>query len=737
LTAERKILPNSLAIMPQVETQMPQNGILDFMRLVRVRRRIIIGTTLIIVALVALTVMQLTPKYTASAVVLLDQRQNNAATNDEALTALSNDQPTVQNQVQIISSLELAGRVVDKLHLDQDQDFNPKHGASILSYLNPLKWFPGHNNARAVAEGISPERSALLHKFLDGLAVKPVGLSTALSISYTASDPYKATRIADAVADAYVEDQLEAKFQATQKATQWLSGRIQELSKQAEAADAAVQRYKADHHMNTPVNGVSVVEQQTADINSQLVLAKAALAEKQANYSSLLSLQRSGQAANSAQVLASPLIATLRANETDLNRQLAQLSTKYLPSHPKILDLQAQKQNLEAKIDEEIQRVVESVHNDVSSAGAHVASLQASLAELEKQNAGQDESSVQLTALQSTATSTRSMYEAFLGRLNQTQDREGIQTPDARVISQAEIPDAPSFPRKGLAIAVSIPAGLMLGLMLAFLVERIDVGFRSSSQLEDLLHLPVIAMIPEVRRTGEAASTHIADLVVDKPMSAFAEAARSIQLGLSLANIDRAPKIVLVTSSVPGEGKTTVATSLARIAAGTGLKTVIVDCDMRRPAATKIVDTAPQAGLVEALRGTVPLDHCLAKDPKSSALVIPCLSTPPNPSDVLTSKAMQTLIARLNEAFDFIVIDSPPILPVNDAKILSRLADTVLFVVRWEKTPREAAETALRSLLDVHATVGGVAMTRVDNDRFRYYNYGYQYYGNYGSYYSE
>jgi succinoglycan biosynthesis transport protein ExoP len=737
LTAERKILANSLAIMPQADVQAPQNGILDFVRLVRVRRKIIIGTTLIIVALVTLTVMQLTPKYTASATVLLDQRQNNAATTDEALTALSNDQPTVQNQVQIITSLELAGRVVDKLHLDQDPDFNPKHGTGWLHFLNPLGWFPGHNNTQAVTEGISPERSALLHKFLDGLTAKPLGLSTALSISYAANDPYKASHIANAVADAYVEDQLESKFQATQKATQWLSGRIQELAKQASAADSAVEQYKAEHHLSTPVNGVSVVEQQTADINSQLVLAKAALAEKQANYSSLLNLQRSGQAANSGQVLASPLIATLRSNETDLNRQIAQLSTKYLPSHPKILDLQAQKQNLEAKIDEEIQRVVESVHNDVSAAGAHVASLQGSLSELERQNDGQDESSVQLTALQSTATSTRSMYEAFLGRLNQTQDREGIQAPDARVISAAEIPDAASFPRKGLAIAISIPAGLMLGLMLAFLVERMDVGFRSSSQLEELLRLPVIATIPEIRRTGDAVGTHIADLVVDKPMSAFAEAARGMQLGLSLANIDRQPKIVLVTSSVPGEGKTTVATSLARIAAGSGLKTVIVDCDMRRPAATKIVSGASQNGLVEALRGTATLDQCLVKDPKSSAMVLPCLATPPNPSDVLTSKAMQGLIARLRDAFDFVVIDSPPVLPVNDAKILSRLVDTVLFVVRWEKTPREAAETAIRALNDAHATIGGVAMTRVDNDRFRYYNYGYQYYGNYGTYYSE
>ena len=312
----------------------------------------------------------------------------------------------------------------------------------------------------------------------------------------------------------------------------------------------------------------------------------------------------------------------------------------------------------------------------------------ADLSELGRQNDGQDESSVQLTALQSTATSTRSMYEAFLGRLNQTQDREGIQAPDARVISAAEIPDAASFPRKGLAIAISIPAGLMLGLMLAFLVERMDVGFRSVPNWKNCC---AFRSLRRSRRSG-------APVMRSEPISPIwwsTNPCRPLPKPRGACNwvcrwpiSTASPRLSSVTSSVPGEGKTTVATSLARIAAGSGLKTVIVDCDMRRPAATKIVSGASQNGLVEALRGTATLDQCLVKDPKSSAMVLPCLATPPNPSDVLTSKAMQGLIARLRDAFDFVVIDSPPVLPVNDAKILSRLVDTVLFVVRWEKTPR-------------------------------------------------
>jgi polysaccharide biosynthesis transport protein len=738
MTMQKTVLAHDIDMLANGSAQGAgsQITLVDLVRVLRVRRRIIIGATVLMTALAVMVVMQLTPIYTATAVVMLDQRKNSVTTED-ALTGLPSDQSTIQNQVQILTSLELVNRVADKLHLDTDPSFTetPAGLGSVLHYLNPLSWFPGRDNIEAVAHGISPKRSAILHKLLGGLSVNPVGLSTAINISYQSRDRYSAAKVANAFADAYVEDQLEAKFQATQKATQWLSGRISEMSRQAQAADAAVQRYKADNHLTTPVNGVSVVDQQIRDINSQLVIAKANLAEKQANYDSIVSLQRTGQAANSEQVIGSPLIAALRGQETDLNRQIANLSSRYLPSHPKILDLQAQQQNLQGKINEEVQRIVESVHNDLIASNAHVASLQGSLSQLEGQGAGQDRSSVQLTALQSASTSARSMYEAFLGRLSQTQDREAIQAPDARVISAAEVPGSPSFPNKGLAIGLSIPAGLLLGLMLAFLAERFDTGFRTSGQLEALLGVPVIAIVPEAGRRN--AKEHVADLVTSKPTSAFAEAIRGLKLGVQLSNVDRPPKVVLVTSSVPSEGKTTVAISLARAAAAGGLKTVLVDCDMRRPTAMKRAHQDDQKGLVEVLAEPEILDHCLTKDTLSNALLLPCMSVPPSPSDLLTSHAMQQLVVRLRAAFDLVILDSAPVLPVNDAKILGRLVDTVLFVVRWEKTPREAAFNAIRALNDVHVPIAGVAMTRADNERFRYYSYGYQDYQSYSKYYSE
>ncbi len=702
-------------------------------RTLKVRRRLVFGTALAVVALVAMFVVLVTPLYSTTAVVMLDQRRNNVEDLTAVLSGLGSDPTTIQNQVQILTSLELANRVIDKLALADDPEFAPPKGwTASLRYLNPFNWFPGAQSALAMAEGQDLERSRITHKFLDRLSVDPIGLSTAINVTFKSQDRVKAQRIANAVADAYVEDQLNAKFDATQKATRWLTDRIQELSRKSQLADAAVQSYKAEHNITTNQNGSSIVNQQTSDLNAQLILARTSLAEKQAAYSSLVALARAGRADNSAAAMNSQVIASLRTQDAEITRQLADLSTRYLPGHPKILDLQAQKSNIETKIREEVQRIVDSARNDVAIASAHVGSLQSSLSGLEARGASENKAGVQLASLQSAATSAKTLYESFLSRLSETQNRQGIETPGARIISLAPIPESPSFPKKWLTIGVSIPAGLLLGLLLALASERLDTGFRTRQQVEGVLGLPVLASVPEVGASGDPSG-----LVIEKPMSAFAEAIRGLQLGLNLSNLDRQPKVILVTSSVPGEGKTTVAISLARLAARAGQKVLLMEGDLRRPSVgSRLIKSDTKVGLIEALTGSVRLEDCLVQDDKSQMLILPCLTPPVSPADVLNSQAMQQLVRTASQRFDLVVIDSSPVLPVNDTKILSRVADTILFAIRWEKTPREASANAIRSLSDVRALVSGVVLTRLDSDRYNYYNFGDQDYEQYNKYYA-
>jgi exopolysaccharide transport family protein len=714
--------------------------LLDLLRVVRVRRMLILGTTLIVIALTATTVMLLKPVYSATAAVMLEQRKNTVEDAGAVLSDMPTDQTAVQNQVQILTSQELANRVIKKLQLDQDPEFNPNIDGrkSILSYLNPLNWLPTNSALEAAAQGEDVTRRTVLTTFGKRLGVEPIGLSTAMNITFESYDAAKAQRIANAVATAYVEDQLEAKFDATKKATEWLSSRIAELSTQSQQADAAVAEYKAEHNITTTVDGGSVVDQQVASVNNQLVLARTDLAEKQANYSRLADLARQGKAADSGQAVASPVIAALRAQESALNGQMADLSSRYGPRHPKILDLQAQKETLDAKIAQEVQRLVDAARNDMQIASSHVGSLQSSLRGLEAQNAGQNKASVRLTQLQSAASSARSMYQAFLGRLNQMQDQSGIQTPDARIISSAQLPEKASFPKKGMMIAASVPAGLILGLMLAFAAERLDPGFRTASQIESMLQIPVLAVIPEIGSGGDKAPANPAEMVLARPTSSFSEAIRSLQLGIKLSNVDEPPKVIVVASSVPGEGKTTLAVSLARFAARAGARVVILDGDFRRPTVGETMGVTPQqGGLIEALTRQFPWQHCIAADPRSDVQVLPCLKAPPNAADLLSSEAMRSLVSDLRKAYDLVIIDSAPVLPVSDTKILGRLADMVLFAARWEKTPREAVANAVRSLMDAHVRVSGIALTRADSDRSLYYIHGYQNYRGYGKYYHE
>ena len=738
----------------QPATIEPFFDVSHLLKLLRVRWPIVVGTALIVTALTALSVYRMTPVYTATALVILDTQQNQMV-NSTALASREQQldyyyaPSLIENQVQIIHSRVLAGRVIDKLQLDKDPKFNPPPAPDVkdsapedglfamLRRIDPRKWIAPPKQVSIATEDqlTANERDKLINRVLGGLDARTRGRSTAIEISYVDPDPARAVQIANAVGEAFVEDQLNAKYEASQKATQWLSDRIQQLADQVRIADVAVQQYKAENSL-TDTNGTSVADQQLSALNGQLIVARSDLAEQEAKYSRVVELQKAGHAEDISQVVASPLITALRGQETELLKKEADYSSRYGPRHPRMLDLQSEKRNLLAKIDEEVQRVVETVGNDVAVARARVKSLEGSLGQATNRSTGDNRARIKLKELEANAASNHALHDAFLARFKESQGQEGIQAPDSRIISPAIVPTVPSAPNTRTAMELAGIAGLILGFLLALLVERLDSGFRTTSQVEKTLGLPVLATIPEISWSGKAAQS-ATDRVVDKPMSSFAEAIRGLQMGLLLSNVDKPPKVVLVTSAVPGEGKTTVAVSLARLAARSGKKVIVIDCDLRRPATARALGiNKSERGLVEVLTGEKTLDQCLEKDPRSSMQILPVKLKTGNPPDLLGSNAMEKLIAGLKASYDLVVIDSAPLLPVHDTRILARHVDAALFVVRWEKTPRDAAKNATRILSDSHAPVTGIVLTRANAKRFRYYSYGYQSYYSYNKYYS-
>ncbi len=440
----------------------------------RERRALMRNVALATVVAATVVVLMLLPTmYTTSASVMLDPRKNNVADLSSVLSQLPTDPASLQNQIQILTSRDLATHVIAKLHLYDDPEFNTalNHSATanFLAAIDPRNWIrsattPDENSAR----------DKIVDTFLKNVSVSAEGLSTTLTVTFSSRDPAKAASIANMLVDTYIEDQIAANRNVGGKTTAWLVNRTQELAQQLQTQEAAVQRYKADHNLNETADGTSFADQQITAISNQLVLAKADLAEKQATSDRVQALMKAGDTADVSQILASPLIVQLRTQQGALIAQESDLNTKYGPRHPKMVAMETQKKDLQDKISTEVNRLAGSISNDVVVARAQVGSLQGSLAQAEKQAGTQNLVRVNLRALQSNAQSTRTMYEAFVTRLRETQDQDVIQTPDARVISRAPVPSAPSSPKRTLIFIASIPAGLMLGLLAALLAERLS-----------------------------------------------------------------------------------------------------------------------------------------------------------------------------------------------------------------------------------------------------------------------
>lgn len=711
-------------------------------RVLNARRMTILGVVLVVSAIAALWVLQATPLFTATSHLLLADQKNKVLDAQEILSGLGTDNATIQNQTQIIKSWALADRVIRKLKLDADPEFVAgQSGGGLLSGLNVMSWFsdpaPPEPDLTPAASATKP---ATLQKFQSGLGVSVQGRSSVIVVSFTSTSATKAARIANAVADQYIVDQLETKFEAAKRATTWLNERLGELQEQVRSAEVAVELYKAENGLTETKDGQSLTGQQLSDLNAQLILARSNLAEQEAKYRQLAGLAASGRGVDSVgQVMASSIITTLRAQQAELIRKEADYRSRYGERHPLMISLLDEKRNLNLKIDEEVRRVLASQQNEVGVARARVSSLEGSLNQMKGSTDTENKARIKLRELEREAESSRTLYQSFLSRFKEVSEADQVQTPDARIIAPATVPTSPSFPNKVMILSVAIVASLILGVAIAFGLDAMDAGFRAGADVERALGLSNLAVVPTV-----AGVKSVQDRVVSKPLSAYTEAIRTLYAGVQLSNVDHPPKVLLMTSSVPNEGKTSTSVALARLAAQGGQRVILVDGDLRHPSVAKAFDPnrKPEAGLIEVLSGKRDLQSVLIRDSMSDLQYLPIVAPPANPSDLITSEAMRRLIEGLEQAFDLVVIDAAPVIPVSDSRLLSRLVDKVVYVVHWDKTPREAVINGVKMLRDGGAQIAGTILNHTDLRRHAIYGYGYGYgtysYGSYyGKYYTE
>jgi succinoglycan biosynthesis transport protein ExoP len=709
------------------------------------RRYLLLASIIVVTTLAWLQVNQMTPRYTAAATVLIETRESRYADMQKVMANLGGDPATIESETEVMRSRPLAEKVIGELQLAVNPEFDPTRPKprSLLSYLNPLTYIPSSwsdavrgadgGTVPSVEEKLDRNRVAVTDAFLSRLNVENRNWSRIIDVSFESENPRLAATVVNAVADAYVTNTLEVKFQATQQATNWLNERLAGLREAVERSERAVERYRKSAGL-IEGRSSSLSLEQTSALSSELVVAQADTARAEAR---LRQIQGAQHAAGVSEVLNSPLIQSLRQQEAELQRREAELATEYGDKHPKMVNIRAEMSDLRRKISVEINKIVDALRNEVQVARAKEESLRHSLAKLNSEAAKLNEAEVELHALQREADANRLLLENFLNRYKETSVQADIQQPDARVISRAEPPQVPSYPKKGLILGLSFAGSVFLGLILVLLVEHFDAGVRKSDQLEALTGLPVLGMIPTLSRWSWnqgrprlSSSIRPEDQVLDRPGSVFSESIRTLHLNLTWTHADKAPKVVVVTSALPGEGKSSLSMALARARAKSGDKVLLLDCDLRRPSIAAFLDLEDEPGLSDYLFGRASLSEVVQVDEETGCHVIAAGHHIMNPVDMVDSKAMGEALITLRETYDLVLIDTSPLLAVTEPRLLAKLADTTILMVRWGTTPREVVRSAVKVLRELGVPVAGTVLSQVDLKQQASYGY-----GQYGHYY--
>jgi polysaccharide biosynthesis transport protein len=645
--------------------------------------------------------------------------------------------------VQIVKSENLAVSVIENLHLTQDPEF-------VGSNTGPFDWLLG---ARPLRSEYELMRQAI-NVFKSNLDASRVGISYVLDVSFTSNNADHAAQIANAVADAYILDQLDAKFQANRRATDWLQERINGLRDQASTAEKAVVAFKQQNNI-VAAGGKLMSEQRIADLNTQLVLARAHTSEAQARLDRIQAIIRADTPstpfdASVSDALSNPIITRLRQQYLEVVNREAEWSTRFGRDHLAVVNLRNQIREIRDSIFQELRRYAETYKSDYEIAKQRQEALEKDLAQAVSQSQETNNAQVALRELESSAQSFRTLHDNFLQRYTESIQQQSFPITEARVISRATRPLAKSGPRAELILALACFGGIGLGAGVGFIREVMDRVFRTTGQVETALNSPCVALVPLVDGAfgaegsdSEALATSTGSklifrdgsvcwTVAEQPLSRFAEAIRSVKLAVDLSLVDKGHhKVIGFTSALPNEGKSTIAAALAQLVTQVGGKVIVVDCDLRNPSLSRALAPEATVGIVDILAGKSSLDDVLWREGPGGMTFLPGLtgSRVFHTSEILGSEPAKNLFDELRESYDYVVVDLPPLAPLIDVRATSHLVDGYFLVIEWGKTKIDVIQHALNSAPGVYQCLLGTIlnkanmefMGRYDVHRTKYY----------------
>ncbi|MGY3346635.1 MULTISPECIES: AAA family ATPase [unclassified Bradyrhizobium] len=700
-------------------------AVLSFERVTDVLRRqwpIIVVSVGASLALVLAYLATTHPMYTANARIMMDTRQTQVLDKDNGTNSNLIDTGFVDSQVEVINSDDLIRSVVRRLHLTEDPEFSGSSSGPLGNILGHVMSLFGSS------EPPSPERleQATVEHVQANLRVERVLTTYVLSLSYKALTPDAAVKIANAIADAYIVGALEAKYQSTKRATEWLQQRSAELSQQATASDRAVQTFKAEHNIVGTSRGL-MSEQQLSDLNTQLVQARAATAEAKARLDRINAISDKDVTQTTVtDALNNPVITRLRAQYLDLAAQYSDWSRRYGAMHLATVNLASKMDELRKNIADEVHRIADAYRSDYEIAKSREASLEKNVNDLVAQAGHTGQAEVKLRDLESAADTYRSLYNNFLEKLQNATQNQSFPISEARLISTATKPDRKSSPRTMLALVGGLVSGLCLGFGLAFGREFLSDVLRTPGEVEDELGVKCLGVLPDIRpptpagallsTSGKNSAPDLSRYVVDHPFSRFAETLRNIKVSIDVARLSREIKVIGIVSSLPKEGKTTVAANFAQLVALTGHPTLLIDGDLHTRSLTRELSPNAKSGLVETLNDPASLAYHVQRSKETGLDFLPSVvaSRMLNSADVIGSRAMAELLKSLRDRYEYIVIDLAPVMPVADSKAVSFLIDAMVYVIEWGQTTRSALQESISGSEVLQKKLLGAVLNRAN-----------------------
>ncbi len=738
---------------PRIDaTSLPVPGgsqpvhLLDRIAAILKHRRIAGTAFVIVVGVMMVQTYSQVPMYrTSSRVMIQDERTTavgNLNSNDPAFWQESD--PYYNTQYSILRSRGLGRRVVRRLQLQNHPLFNgsaPKRQGIGMMIADARRKISGtvqsiiHRQPPVPVEPPSPDEEAaesgIISQFLGGVRIVPEQKTRLVEIVYESSDPQFAALAANTLAEEYTAQNLELRLATYQKNLRWLSEEVAKQEKKVTDAEAAMTQYRTDQNALSLGDRQNITIARLNALNETVTRQRTERLQKEATYNQLKSVDPASDAADSFPVVAAtPGVVEAKNRLTDLLAERARLSSRYLPSHPEMQKLDLQIKNARETLTAQRARVIESVKNDYESAVAAERSFASSLEQQKHEAMDLDRKSGSYVVLQRQADSDRQLWQSLLQQQKELQVVSNSRSNNVQVMDRAEVPGGPFSPNTRREWFTAMMAGLLVAFGLAFGIEYLDDTVKTPEDVSKRLGLPLLGLVPAIRGTR-------VPLLSETVPHDFGEAFRSLRTSLVFTAGAGESRVIAVTSSQPLEGKTTTACNLATALALGGSRVLLIDADMRRPGLHQVMGVRNEAGLSQLLVGQSRVREAVQRTSEPNLFVITAGRTPPNPSELLASERMKSFLANLTHGpFDWVVLDTPPVLAVTDAVVLAGHVSTVVFVVGSEMTRRVHAERALATLRAGKPRSIGVVLNRVDFDRNKYYYaryYGYNYKSYYGS----